>query len=345
MHLRVRSVLAGKLSNTAQIAQRVSLEAADGTGDAGDISLRVTVNGTKIQGSPFRPEFVAGPVAGRCCTASGAGLHDGVTGQESKFKLQARDSFGNARTSGGDRFTIAVSLLTPACAEMRSASGGAAPHKVEAQDEGDGTYTVSWGAAVAGQYELAVSMERAPIRGSPFRCNVGSCFARPPKELSLVQLQGDGEAPVDGGCEGAAACVVEGQLLALGTKLPRPQATIRRPSAHLCQFPAQYGASPEHARPARTPPPGPRAPLTLAALVARYLKKAAPECRWRTSLLKTDEQPLLRLIGGTGEAVALVQSGGEGGVIDLVAVAEVVVAADSQPPLSLQPLAVRAGRG
>ena len=43
-------VLAGKLSNTAQIAQRVSLEAADGTGDAGDISLRVRF---EADGSPL----------------------------------------------------------------------------------------------------------------------------------------------------------------------------------------------------------------------------------------------------------------------------------------------------
>ena len=73
--------------------------------------LHVTVNGQRLQGSPFRPDFQAGPVSARHCTATGSGVHDGVTGQESKFKLQARDSFGNARTSGGDRFTIAVSLL------------------------------------------------------------------------------------------------------------------------------------------------------------------------------------------------------------------------------------------
>ena len=66
-----------------------------------ELSLRVTVNGTRLRGSPFRPLFKPGPVAGRCCTASGAGLHDGITGRPCEFELQARDSFGNPVAGGG----------------------------------------------------------------------------------------------------------------------------------------------------------------------------------------------------------------------------------------------------
>ena len=55
-----------------------------------ELSLRVTVHGTRLRGSPFRPLFMPGPLAGRCCTASGAGLHDGVTGRPCEFQLQAR---------------------------------------------------------------------------------------------------------------------------------------------------------------------------------------------------------------------------------------------------------------
>ena len=113
----------------------------------GDISLRVTVNGTKIQGSPFRPEFVAGPVAGRCCTASGAGLHDGITGRPCEFELQARDSFGNpVAGGGGGPFKMEVRMRTPACAEMRAEAMPV--QKVEARDIGDGTYTLQWCAEV-----------------------------------------------------------------------------------------------------------------------------------------------------------------------------------------------------
>ena len=46
--------------------------------------------------------------------------------------------------------------------------------------------------------------------------------------------------------------MVEGQLFCLGSMLPQPSASIRRPSAHLCQFPAQYANSAEFFK--RAPP-------------------------------------------------------------------------------------------
>ena len=112
-----------------------------------ELSLRVTVNGTRLRGSPFRPLFKPGPVAGRCCTASGAGLHDGITGRPCEFELQARDSFGNpVAGGGGGPFKMEVRMRTPACAEMRAEAMPV--QKVEARDNGDGTYTLQWCAEV-----------------------------------------------------------------------------------------------------------------------------------------------------------------------------------------------------
>jgi hypothetical protein len=224
----------------------------------------------------------------------------------SHLRLQARDSFGNAVTGGGGgggggRFQMAVKMMTPACAEMRASS--MPTHTAEARDDEDGTYTLKWSADVAGEYELSnprpnptptpavwfamamrtmageyeihISMEHAPICGSPFRCYVASGFARPPKEGEAIKavlstLQGEGRAP--DGCPGTQAAVVEGQLLCMGSMLPQPTATIRRPSAHLCQFPAQYGNS------------------------AEFLKRAPPVARWRSTLLKMDTMPSLSLV-------------------------------------------------
>ena len=103
---------------------------------------------------------------------------------------------------------MTVMMLTPACAEMRASS--MPPHKAEARDDGDGTYTLKWSADVAGEYELHISMEHAPISGSPFRCYVASGFARPPNEgdalkAALSTLQGEGRAP--DGCPGTHAIV------------------------------------------------------------------------------------------------------------------------------------------
>ena len=97
-------------------------------------TLPAQVNGSRLKGSPFKPRFVPGPVTGRCCTASGVGLYDGVTGRPCEFKLQARDSFGNACRGGGGQFKMVVSMLTPACAEVRT--GGPAAQAVTVRSGG-----------------------------------------------------------------------------------------------------------------------------------------------------------------------------------------------------------------
>ena len=58
----------------------------------------------------------------------------------------------------------------------------------------------------------------------------------------------------------------------MGSMLPQPSATIRRPSSHLCQFPAQYGGS------------------------AEFLKRAPPLARWRSTLLKMETMPSLSVV-------------------------------------------------
>ena len=73
--------------------------------------------------------------------------------------------------------------------------------------------------------------------------------------------------------------MVEGQLFCLGSMLPQPSASIRRPSAHLCQFPAQYANS------------------------AEFFKRAPPVARWRSSLLKMETVPSLSVVGGTAAAI------------------------------------------
>jgi len=278
-----------------------------------NLVLRVSVNGMRLKGSPFRPVFQAGPVAGRCCTVSGVGLHDGVTGRSLEFKLQARDGFGNPRTSGGDRFQLAVLLFKPANEEAKVQPSAAKPFKVVARDDGDGTYTFTWSAAVPGQYDLAVTMEHAPIRGSPFRCNVASGFVRPPKELTLRPSESEGEGP--SATLGCNAALVEGQLLVLGSKLPTATSTIWRPSSHLCQF--QLDGS------------------------ADYLKGKAPESRWRSCLLRDELPGKLTLVAGPAAAIVVSQSGGDGTPIDGVSVADVPVGSDTTAPTHLAPVSVK----
>ena len=104
---------------------------------------------------------------------------------------------------------MTVMMLTPACAEMRASS--MPPHKAEARDDGDGTYTLKWSADVAGEYELHISMEHAPISGSPFRCYVASGFARPPNEGDALKAALEQRKP-DGPCSGGSVALVAQKL-------------------------------------------------------------------------------------------------------------------------------------
>ena len=80
------------------------------------------------------------------------------------------------------------------------------------------------------------------------------------------------------------ACVVESQLLCLGSTLPTATSTNRKPSAHLCQLPAHYS----HA--------------------AEFLKRAVPLCRWRSRLLQLgalERLPTVSVLGGTAHAIVI----------------------------------------
>ena len=119
------------------------------------LPLRVSINGSSMHGSPFRPQIVSGPTAALQCTASGAGLNDGITGETSTMRIVARDAFGNRRRSGGDNFSVRVRGVEPANIEhMRYVT--AYEQHCTAVDCGDGTYEASWGAAFPGVYRSAM---------------------------------------------------------------------------------------------------------------------------------------------------------------------------------------------
>ena len=102
--------------------------------------LEVTVNGTRVKGSPFKPHIKAGRIVAGQCTANGASLYDGVAGSPIAFTVQGRDSFGNACSTGGEQFKMAITGTEPACdefVEIFRKFGDFA----ESSDKGDGTCT------------------------------------------------------------------------------------------------------------------------------------------------------------------------------------------------------------
>jgi len=85
--------------------------------------------------------------------ASGTGLEGSIAGNTASFTIQARDIYGNMRTSGGDNFKI---VLEGPTTEMGRVF-----------DLGDGTYSVFYVSTVSGTYNLNITLNGQHIFGSP----------------------------------------------------------------------------------------------------------------------------------------------------------------------------------
>ena len=286
--------------------------------------LHVTANGIPVQGSPFRPELTAGPVAAKACTASGQRLYDSIAGEVTTIVVQARDCFGNPRRVGGDTFKMAVNAVVPNRSEYKDVFR-TFEFVSEAVDLGDGTYALSWQADIPGGYDLHVTLDRSPIMGSPFRCYLSSAFVRPPLELTagLVPYAETNaksetgkpaksrETAVPHPSDKPTATLVDGQLICLSTALSTPKATHRWPSAHTCQFNPQY----KHEN--------------------TYISQPSPPCRWRSCLLPSHQvEAKHTLVGGPSSIYVLTQSHGAHQPIDEIACAEVVGGGQWRPPQS-----------
>ena len=125
--------------------------------------LHVSVTGhgggeMPLRGSPFSIDVHAGATSARRCEAFGEALHSAAVRQPTSFIVLARDAHGNRVCTGGDRF--AVSFIGPCNPVAR------------VHDRGDGTYRITYQAAVSGQCTMAVTHGRQHIAGSPFKLSV-----------------------------------------------------------------------------------------------------------------------------------------------------------------------------
>jgi hypothetical protein len=76
-------------------------------------------------------------------------LVEAVAGEPSYFYIQAKDTYGNNRNSGGDPFRVKFIMKT----------NDAIQYKGNVVDNGDGTYTVHYSLPDAGIYDVAVTLQ------------------------------------------------------------------------------------------------------------------------------------------------------------------------------------------
>ncbi|EKX53340.1 hypothetical protein GUITHDRAFT_64440, partial [Guillardia theta CCMP2712] len=108
---------------------------------SGQYQLHVTLNGQDIQGSPWGIEAIGAEIHPPSCYIHGPGIY-------------ATDMFGNARTHGGDKYSLSISGPTVCEAKVR--------------DQENGRYTVTWSTLIKGSYWIQITLNGEEISGSPY---------------------------------------------------------------------------------------------------------------------------------------------------------------------------------
>ena len=154
------------------------------------VSVRLVRHGPAehIQGSPFDVPLRPCPAHAPNCTAQGGGLHSTVSGDQAFFVVTMFDEYNIPLRRGGDVVGFAISdvhgrvlLSSP---HTRSSDGDGALDLSYIEDNGDGTYSVSYihqpwfcGATGSGIHSVAVHVNGSPVLDSPFALDVLYAFA------------------------------------------------------------------------------------------------------------------------------------------------------------------------
>lgn len=110
-----------------------------------------------------------------------------TAGVTDRFKVTAKDAFGNQLQEGGLYFYFSALLLIPHCwsllltlhlgLNIEGVLGGTADVQVMAADNGDGSYEITYTPTKAGPYQLEVKIEGQPMGGKVKRVYLNSfCF-------------------------------------------------------------------------------------------------------------------------------------------------------------------------
>ncbi|DBA83503.1 TPA: hypothetical protein ACH3X2_006431 [Trebouxia sp. C0005] len=128
---------------------------------SGVYSLSISLDGHRpLKGCPLSVRVRNDETCAVNCKLYGLGLTQGTAEKPIEFSIQACDAKNNARSLGGDTFSI--SLSGPALQEPVAL----------VKDNLDGTYTVSWRTGTAGTYLVEVQFEGIALAGCPASCQV-----------------------------------------------------------------------------------------------------------------------------------------------------------------------------
>jgi Big-like domain-containing protein/filamin/ABP280 repeat protein len=118
----------------------------------GTDQVDVRVGGTPVPGSPFASAVAAGAPDPNHTIAD---VPDGTVAQQIEIIVHVRDGQDNPVGRGGDHVTVTAAGIGLAV-----------------QDRGDGTYRAVWSVFLPGKYPVVITLNGAPIKGSPYSTHI-----------------------------------------------------------------------------------------------------------------------------------------------------------------------------
>lgn len=148
-------VLGGQTTVTTDLLGHATFNSLVLTGTVGGFTLMLSAGGA---GATTNAIVVSpGPVSATASTATVPGRGD--RNRLTIISVQSRDQSGNRLITGGHTVQVTVSGTNPV-------------GTFTANDHGDGTYTASYTPLKKGHDTITITLNGAPISGSPFQSNV-----------------------------------------------------------------------------------------------------------------------------------------------------------------------------
>ena len=145
------------------------------------------------------------------CIISGPGVTYALVNHAASFSLQARDTYGNLTSNGGEKFEVKVS--PPDSLTQRQLQELEPDPPAIITDRGDGSYLVSHTMTRKGRYDVSVELDGEPIAGSPFATVAVKTFVPPMIKWQQPRVP-DGPEPL--GFSHAAVCTYGRSIIIFG---------------------------------------------------------------------------------------------------------------------------------
>ncbi len=135
--------------------------------ESATLKVYVTINALEIPGSPFLVRNIANNPVGRTSIASGLATEKVMMDKVTTFTLQACDSYNNRRRVGGSANTINVFSLPTLENCNQNKTAGLQSALVGVDDNGDGTYSVSFKSPSRTSFYLCVMFMGEIVSNGP----------------------------------------------------------------------------------------------------------------------------------------------------------------------------------